>query len=91
MSRRVKLDILLDVPKADVERLGKAGAARFVMEKLRHSADAEAAKVGGQVVTTVRPELQIQVGQNPLLHHGQDMLLVAGRFAVDVPDGARLS
>lgn len=88
--QRVKIDILLDVPKADVERLGKAGAARYVMEKLRHSADAEAHKKGGHVVPTVMPELQIKTGAHPLLHGGADVLLIAGRFAVDLPDSARL-
>lgn len=79
-----KIDILLEVPKSDLVALGRDGAARYVVEKLRHGAEDKAHEVGGRVVVDRAPEIMIQEGSR--LDVGGDWLLLAGRFWLEVPD-----
>lgn len=79
-----KIDITLEVPKADVVAMGRDAAARYCIEKLRHGAEEKAHEVGGHVITDRAPEFLIEEGSR--LDIGGDWLLMAARFEIEVPD-----
>lgn len=84
MTKVQKIDITLEVPKADLVSMGRDAAARYCIEKLRHGAETKAHEVGGRVLLDRQPEFIIEEGSR--LDTGGDWLLMAGRFEVEVPD-----
>lgn len=88
--RREQVDIELEIDFAEIRQIGNAAvASRQVIEKLRRGADEAAATVGGHVDATVTPEIVTSHKTSPLV--GGDLLLVAARFAVEVPDDAQIT
>jgi hypothetical protein len=78
------LDTEIEIPFSDIERLGRSDATELVLKRLRLKAYDVAASVKGELVPTVMPEIVIKRTSSVLL--GGDLLLVAARWTVDVPE-----
>ncbi len=76
------LDLTLDLPVAEVERLGDHSGDE-ILRRLRYEADRRAREAGGWVIETRLPELVVRQGRSALLG---DMVLVGSRWWLEVPD-----
>lgn len=76
------LDLTLDLPTAEVERMGEH-SGKEILNRLRYEADRRAAEVGGHVIETRLPEIIVRQGQSPILG---DMTLIGTRWWLEVPD-----
>lgn len=82
------LDTEIAVPFTDVIALGGAEAAfPIIMRRMREHADTIAHSKKGHVVPTAMPETVVKRTSSLLL--GGDLLLVAARWAVEVPESFR--
>jgi hypothetical protein len=85
--RDVYVDVLLEVPAADLLRL--EDPTRFLYERMRQRADELCADSGARLRTDRAPEVRVQEGRHPAT--GLDMTLVASRWAVVAPDTVELA
>lgn len=82
------LDTEIAVPFTDVVALGGAEAAfPVIMRRMREQADAIAHSARGHVIPTAMPETVVKRTSSVLL--GGDLLLVAARWSVEVPESFR--
>lgn len=82
------LDTEIAVPFTDIVALGGAEAAfPVIMRRMREQADTIAHAAKGHVVPTVMPETVVKRTSSILL--GGDLLLVAARWSVEVPESFR--
>jgi hypothetical protein len=83
--KRVGIDVELEIPYSEIIRYpSQEAATELILGKLRHAAEGKAAEAKGELVTTVLPEIVIKRTSSILL--GGDLLLVAARWMVDVPE-----
>jgi len=80
--RDVFVDVLLEVPVAELARL--QDPTRELYEAMRVKADALCAESGARLRTDRHPEVRVQEARHALLG---DVTLVASRWAVVAPDG----
>lgn len=86
--KREAIDVELEIPYAEIQRYpSQRAATREILGKLRHTAETKAAEVGGALASTVLPEIVIKRTSSILL--GGDLMLVAARWQVDVPESFR--
>jgi hypothetical protein len=85
MARDALLEVLLEVPKAGLVPGDQSD--RQIVEKLRSAADEKASQTPGAVVRTdIAPEIRVSEGRHLITN--EEMLLIASRWAVTVPDSA---
>lgn len=76
------LDLTLDLPVAEVERMGDRSGEE-ILNRMRYEADRRAETAGGRVIETRLPEIIVRQGRSALLG---DMVLVGTRWWLEVPD-----
>lgn len=82
------LDTEISVPFTDIVAMGGAEAAfPIIMRRMREEADTIAHSAKGNVIATRMPETVVKRTSSLLL--GGDLLLVAARWAVEVPESFR--
>lgn len=82
------LDTEISVPFTEIVAMGGAEAAfPVIMRRMRQEADSIAHTVKGHVVPTALPETVVKRTSSLLL--GGDLLLVAARWTVEVPESFR--
>jgi hypothetical protein len=90
--KAVQLDITLEIPMSedDIAQTGESGFWRQVLERMKHDADEEAAKVGGRVVTDRMPEVAeprfAERASGIFVGGTSQWLLCASRWWVEVPE-----
>lgn len=82
--KRVQLDTEIEIPFTDIEALGRDRATDIVLKRLRLKAYDVAAEVKGELVPSILPEIVMKRTSSVLL--GGDIMLVAARWTVDVPE-----
>jgi hypothetical protein len=83
--KRQALDTEVEIPYQEIAAYGSAELAQEqILGHLRRKAIEEAEKKHGRLAATVLPEIVIKRTSSILL--GGDLLLVAARWQVDVPD-----
>lgn len=86
MARDVFLDVTLEVSAADLP-VGQSG--QIILDKLRPKVEAEVAAIpGARLRVDSRVEMHVSHAEHKLT--GEDMVLVATRWPVVVPESARL-
>lgn len=88
MMKTQFLDTEISVPFSDIVSLGGAEEAfPIIMRRLREEADTIAHTAKGRVIATRLPETVVKRTSSLLL--GGDLLLVAARWSVEVPESFR--
>jgi hypothetical protein len=80
----MQIDTEIEIPFDDLARLGRDGAVALVLNRLRLKAYDEVSQVKGEIVSTILPEIVVKRTSSVLL--GGDLMLVAARWTVDVPE-----
>lgn len=81
MSRDAYIDVLLEVPVAQLARV--ADPARELWEQMRTKADQDCRAAGATLRTDVAPEVIVKQGHSSFVG---DVTLVASRWSVVVPE-----
>jgi hypothetical protein len=82
------LDTEIAVPFTDIVALGGAEKAfPIIMRRLREQADTIAFSAKGRIIATRMPETVVKRTSSMIL--GGDLLLVAARWSVEVPESFR--
>jgi hypothetical protein len=81
MSRHAFIDVLLEVPVAELNR--HPDPTRALWDMMRTKADQDCREAGATLRTDSTPEVIVRQAHTALIG---DITLVASRWAVDVPD-----
>lgn len=81
MTQRAYIDVLLEIPAAQLAT--EADPTRAIFEMLRTKAEAECHQAGATLRTDSAPEVTVKQAHSALIG---DVTLVASRWAIDAPD-----